>query len=128
MRPDDDTFTHPTSADNRDGADGANDTDDAGLDFDPDGAPCLVCGQTVAGPGPALLCPDCAPDARMSAADSGTAVPACPECGEPVQPVPPTVAACWSGQGRPVPQWSHLDGQPLCPVVGPAGYQPADPT
>jgi hypothetical protein len=87
-----------------------------------------VCGQTVPGPSPALLCPDCAPDGWSSAADSGTAVPACPECGEPVQPEPPTVTAPWTVPGRPVPQRSHLDGQPLCPVVGPAGYQPADPT
>ncbi len=47
MRPDDLT---PTDTD-----------DDTTLhDLDPDGAPCLVCGQTVPGPGPALLCPDCA--------------------------------------------------------------------
>ena len=34
-------------------------TDDDELDLDPDGAPCLVCGQTVPGPRPALICPDC---------------------------------------------------------------------
>jgi hypothetical protein len=29
---------------------------------------------------------------------------------------------------RPVPRFSHLDGTPLCPVVGPDGYTPAEPT
>ncbi len=48
----------------------------------------------------------------------------CPECGEPVVPVAPAV---WTSAWGLAPGWSHLDGQPLCPVVGPAGYQPADP-
>lgn len=48
----------------------------------------------------------------------------CPECGEPVRPVPPTVPR---PADEPVPVWSHLDGEPLCPVVGPHGYRPAHP-
>jgi hypothetical protein len=46
-----DTHTH-------DDTDTDTDTDDE-LDLDPAGAPCLVCGQTVPGPRPALICPDC---------------------------------------------------------------------
>lgn len=48
----------------------------------------------------------------------------CPECGEkavaraPRTPMP---------AGQPVVSWSHHNGQPLCPVVGLSGYQPADP-
>lgn len=53
--------------------------------------------------------------------------PTCPECGEPVQPKPPTVSFPWVAHGLPIPRWSHLDGEPLCPVIGPDGYQPADP-
>ncbi|MGH7918836.1 MAG: hypothetical protein ACREQM_02695 [Candidatus Dormibacteraceae bacterium] len=45
----------------------------------------------------------------------------CPECGEPVQHVPP---AGWLVPA-PLPEWSHLDGEPLCPIVGPHGYEPA---
>ena len=59
------------------GADGGTDNttdDDDELDLDPDGAPCLVCGQTVPGPRPALICPDCA-----AVMDGDTApVPPCP--------------------------------------------------
>jgi hypothetical protein len=32
---------------------------EADADLDADGAPCLICGDTVPGPRPALLCPDC---------------------------------------------------------------------
>ena len=53
--------------------------------------------------------------------------PVCPECGEPVRHVPPTARQPWAGHGRPVPAWSHTDGEPLCPVSGPNGSQPADP-
>lgn len=51
----------------------------------------------------------------------------CPECGEPVIQRPPDDAVPWQAQGMPVPQWSHLDGSALCPVIGPSGYRPADP-
>jgi hypothetical protein len=47
----------------------------------------------------------------------------CPEC-EPVQPVPPTTPR---PADEPVPVWSHLDGEPLCPAIGPHGYRPAHP-
>jgi hypothetical protein len=50
----------------------------------------------------------------------------CPECGEPARRVPPhdwplSGWAAWPG-------FSHHDGTPLCPVIGPDGYAPADPT
>lgn len=48
----------------------------------------------------------------------------CPECGEPALARPPTSwNACWG----PRPSYSHHDGQPLCPVMGSDGYQPAHP-
>lgn len=48
----------------------------------------------------------------------------CPECGEHVVPVPPLN---WITPGE-VPGWTHAsDGTALCPVVGPAGYRPAQP-
>jgi hypothetical protein len=48
----------------------------------------------------------------------------CPECGEPVQRRPP---ASWQPAWGPRPGWSHLDGEPLCPMMGPQGYRPAEP-
>jgi hypothetical protein len=66
MCPDDITPADPDGNAHTTGADGADGTtdnttdDDNELDLDPDGAPCLVCGQTVPGPGPALICRDCA--------------------------------------------------------------------
>ena len=48
----------------------------------------------------------------------------CPECGEPAQARPPT---SWTPAWGPAPAHSHTDGEPLCPVVGPTGYQPATP-
>ena len=50
----------------------------------------------------------------------------CPECGEPAHTVPPRE---WPLAGfAPRPGFSHHDGTPLCPVVGPDGYTPAAPT
>ena len=48
----------------------------------------------------------------------------CPECGEPVIPLPPTF---WTPANGPAPGWSHQDGEPLCRVMTPRGYAPADP-
>lgn len=48
----------------------------------------------------------------------------CPECGEPVVTQAPS---SWLPAWGPAPAYSHLDGEPLCPVVGPHGYQPANP-
>jgi hypothetical protein len=49
----------------------------------------------------------------------------CPECGEPARAVPPRE---WLLAGfAPRPRNSHHDGTPLCAVVGPYGYTPADP-
>jgi hypothetical protein len=50
----------------------------------------------------------------------------CPECGEPAVKVPPASLMPWQAHGLAAPQWSHRDGTPLCPVIGPAGYQPAE--
>lgn len=51
----------------------------------------------------------------------------CPECGEPAQRKPPRSNVPYAAHGMATPEFSHLDGEPLCPVVGDAGYQPADP-
>jgi len=52
--------------------------------------------------------------------------PTCPECGEPAiraaDPRPDRYPATF-----PPITWTHLDGEPLCPVIGPDGYQPAEP-
>jgi hypothetical protein len=51
--------------------------------------------------------------------------PVCPECGEPARAAPPRE---WPLAGfTPRPRYSHHDGTPLCPVVGPDGYTPAEP-
>jgi hypothetical protein len=47
----------------------------------------------------------------------------CPECKEEVEESPPW----WAPTNGPAPSWSHLDGEPLCPVVGANGYEPAQP-
>ena len=77
MRPDD---TAP--ADDTARTPGINDhTGDDEMDLDPDGAPCLVCGQTVPGPHPGLLCPDCTAliDAdSTTTTDGGTGTPSRP--------------------------------------------------
>ncbi len=60
---------------------------------------------------------------------NGAAAPGslrCPECGEPARPVPPRD---WPLSGLAArPAASHLDGTALCPVPGPHGSQPAEPT
>lgn len=56
--------------------------------------------------------------------DVETKASTCPECGEQVQEVSPMNWAPAYGER---PAWSHLDGEPLCPVVTEHGYQPAQP-
>lgn len=52
----------------------------------------------------------------------------CPECEEDAIPTPPRDDRVpYQALGLPTPTWSHRDGTPLCPVIGPHGYQPADP-
>jgi len=55
----------------------------------------------------------------------------CPDCEEPAIRRPPTAqpwADTWTGaHGRELPEWSHTDGEPLCPVVGEHGYERAQP-
>lgn len=64
-----------------------------------------------------------------AAQDAGPAVVglACPECEEEVLTGPPTALVPYEAHGLEEPGYSHLDGEPLCPVMGPRGYQPADP-
>jgi hypothetical protein len=48
----------------------------------------------------------------------------CPGCGEPaVEDAPDR----WTQAYGPAPRFSHYDGEPLCPVMGPNGYEPAQP-
>src|SRR5438067_2874333 len=58
---------------------------------------------------------------------AGTPMPlVCPACGERAHAAPPNQ---WPLAGwAPRPRFSHHDGTPLCPVVGPDGYTPAEPT
>jgi hypothetical protein len=48
----------------------------------------------------------------------------CPECAEPATRRSPS---SWTPAWGPAPAYSHLDGEPLCPVVGDHGYQPTEP-
>ena len=54
--------------------------------------------------------------------ESGSMV--CLECGEAAHRAPPPR---WAPANGPRPRWSHRDGEPLCPVLGPDGYQSAKP-
>jgi hypothetical protein len=47
---------------------------------------------------------------------------ACPVCYEPARACPPRM---WVAANGPRPSWSHVDGEPLCPVAGADGYRPA---
>ncbi len=47
--------------------------------------------------------------------------PVCSQCGEPAKEAEPS---SWAPAWSTTPQWSHQDGEPLCPVVGPDGYEP----
>ncbi|MDA8323381.1 MAG: hypothetical protein M0030_26710 [Actinomycetota bacterium] len=51
----------------------------------------------------------------------------CPGCGEDAVPEPPADLTPWQAHGQAVPEWSHRDRSSLCPVIGPAGYEPAQP-
>ena len=51
----------------------------------------------------------------------------CPGCGEDAVAEPPADLVPWQAHGRAVPEWSHRDRTSLCPVIGPAGYEPAEP-
>lgn len=58
--------------------------------------------------------------------DSDTSM-VCPECGEPVEARTPDSMTPWQAYGMTTPEYAHLDGEPLCPVVGEHGYEPAQP-
>lgn len=53
---------------------------------------------------------------------SGRAV--CSQCSEPAEETSPS---SWTPAWGEAPQWSHVDGEPLCPVVGANGYEPCAP-
>jgi hypothetical protein len=44
--------------------------------------------------------------------------PRCSECGERAVEIPP---ANWDPSWGPLPEWSHEDGEPLCPTEGLGG-------
>ena len=48
----------------------------------------------------------------------------CEECGEPAQEQPPTSMGLASLRSTKLHRYSHLDGEPLCPVMGADGYEP----
>jgi hypothetical protein len=48
----------------------------------------------------------------------------CPECREPARHRPPRR---WNADAGPGPAYSHLDGEPLCPVPTSNGSEPATP-
>lgn len=48
----------------------------------------------------------------------------CPECGEQARHQPPSE---WTEANGPRPDFSHLDGEPLCPIPGRDGSGPALP-
>ena len=50
-----------------------------------------------------------------------------PACGEPARTALPADLVPAHYTEQPAPEWSHLDGTQLCPVIGPDGYRPADP-
>jgi len=86
---------------------------------------------------PAMVCRDCETTTAFqtwqptTTVTTPTGTACCPECGEPAvnrPPYPSPWLSTWTATGHPVPAWSHHDGQPLCPVIGPDGYQPAHPT
>lgn len=52
---------------------------------------------------------------------------ACPTCGEVIRRVPPTSGAWTMTAAGQRARWSHLDGEPVCPRVGPDGYEPDEP-
>lgn len=51
----------------------------------------------------------------------------CPECGEDAVEQRPDTLVPNEAQGMEIPSCAHLDGEPLCPVMGPRGYEPAQP-
>ena len=51
----------------------------------------------------------------------------CPGCGEDAVPEPPEDLTPWEAHGVAVAEWSHRDRSSLCPAIGPAGYEPAQP-
>jgi hypothetical protein len=67
------------------------------------------------------------PAADIAPTGSGDGGRVCPECGEPARRRPPTTGVPWAAHRLSVPDWSHVDGGPLCPVVGDRGYRPAEP-
>ncbi|MGH8918119.1 MAG: hypothetical protein ACRD0H_07250, partial [Actinomycetes bacterium] len=51
----------------------------------------------------------------------------CPECGEDAVEQQPETLVPYSTHEIEVPRYAHSDGEPLCPVIGSSGYEPAQP-
>jgi hypothetical protein len=49
------------------------------------------------------------------------------QCGELIVRCAPTEFPWASTEAGRVARWSHLDGSPVCPRMGPDGYEPAEP-
>jgi hypothetical protein len=63
------------------------------------------------------ICPDCKISHPLGLM--------CPECHEPVVELPHIT---WHWALGPAPHYSHYpDREPLCPVIGDNGYEPAQP-
>jgi hypothetical protein len=67
------------------------------------------------------------PTENLTCADDAVVRLVCPECGEDAVEEAPTGLVPYAAHGQDVPAYAHPDGEPLCTVVGPRGYQPADP-
>jgi hypothetical protein len=51
----------------------------------------------------------------------------CPECGEDAVRRQAAGFVPREAHGLATPAWAHIDGTSLCPVIGPSGYEPAQP-
>jgi hypothetical protein len=51
----------------------------------------------------------------------------CPECGEDAVEQAPAALVPYDAHDRAIPRYAHPDGEPLCPVMGARGYEPAQP-
>ncbi|MDN5855822.1 MAG: hypothetical protein L0K86_23875, partial [Actinomycetia bacterium] len=67
------------------------------------------------------------PDRPLDRVEPEVARLECPECGEDAVEQPPESLLPEDVPGVPVPRYAHPDGEPLCPVSGPSGYEPAQP-
>jgi hypothetical protein len=95
----------------------------AWMDTTMDGAEafCHACDAVAAGHGYPLTLTD--PPADLPAPPA----PTCPGCGERAVRRSPVSLVPWGAHGLVVSVWCHVDGEPLCPVLGLLGYLPIEP-